>query len=369
MELAGVGFRYRVEATRQRVVRERLERQDAAARSPWLVLIDRDAQRGDTILHERLGAKARRDQIVEDTRENALILSRAAERNVDIVSPVFGWFSRQSIPLRFNWDAAGGVALGNLAKKAAGDEELLGRLSLLMRDADTGIVGLRAEPFSAKKTLRQDPNDNPPGSDEDQEVRRFAERVDELIRDFLKIAEKYVPQQDFAPWRFFTQHKPAEGDPVRFEMHEESAGTQRFLHLLCDLLQICENGQLMAVDELQSSLHPHLARRVIQMAHSPEFSQAGAQLLFTTHDATLLDPDLLRRDQIVLTQKGSDGAAECFSLWDFADMPRNNAAWARNYLAGRFGGVPVFGPSLADIAVAEGPTPVRSSASEESEEA
>jgi AAA15 family ATPase/GTPase len=96
------------------------------------------------------------------------------------------------------------------------------------------------------------------------------------------------------------------------------------------------------------------------MAHSEEFSNAGAQLLFTTHDSTFLDRTLLRRDQIVLTEKDADGAAQVFSLWDFEKMPRNAAAWERNYLAGRFGAVPVFGPSLADIPQADRPTPVQS---------
>lgn len=72
-----------------------------------------------------------------------------------------------------------------------------------------------------------------------------------------------------------------------------------------------------------------------------------------------MDPTLLRRDQVLLTQKNTDGASELYSLWDFEQMPRNNAAWARNYLGGRFGGVPVFGPLLADVPQADEPTRVQ----------
>ena len=72
-----------------------------------------------------------------------------------------------------------------------------------------------------------------------------------------------------------------------------------------------------------------------------------------------MDWTLLRRDQVFLTQKNADGASELYSLWDFEQMPRNNAAWARNYLGGRFGGVPVFGPLLADVPRADDPTRVQ----------
>ena len=151
---------------------------------------------------------------------------------------------------------------------------------------------------------------------------------------------------------------------MRFAAGDESAGTLQYLRLVGFLLRHCATADLLAVDELHAGLHPQLARGVIQIAHSPEFGTAGAQLLFSTHDATLLDPSLLRRDQIVLAQKGPDGAAELYTLWDFEDTPRNTAAWGRNYLAGRFGAVPVFGPALADIPQAEEPTPVKRSAGE-----
>lgn len=364
VELDGVGYRYRVEATRERVWRELLECQDSAKGAGWLKLIDRDAKRGHVTLHERLGAQARRDQIIEDTRDNALVLSRAAERNVKPIEPLFSWFSRRVHHLNAGDESPPDqLALMSVARSAADDADLLRRLTELVRDADTGIVrvGTETAPGPDDVSSVDGYDDLPPEVKE--AVSTAGRALTELVAEAKRTAEScgVRPMDDL---RFFTEHgTPGEG-PVRFSLSDESSGTLRYLHLAGLLLQHCASADLFAVDELHTSLHPQLARRVVQMAHGPEFGSAGGQLLFTTHDTTLLDPSILRRDQIVLSQKGSDGAAELYSLWDFEKMPRNSAAWGRNYLAGRFGGVPVFGPSLADIAQADEPTPIERSVSE-----
>src|SRR5439155_5216535 len=108
----------------------------------------------------------------------------------------------------------------------------------------------------------------------------------------------------------------------------------------------------VVVDELDCSMHPLLVRKLIELFQSPQVNTKGAQLLFTTHDSTLLDPELFRRDQIWLVEK-RQGASEFFSLYDFntEERPRNTEAFQRNYLAGRYGGVPQFGPTFEEVEV------------------
>ena len=156
-------------------------------------------------------------------------------------------------------------------------------------------------------------------------------------------------------------HAADGGELISFSLQAESEGTLRYLLICARLLMACRNSSLVVIDELDSSLHPQLARRVVRLLQSPEFNRSGAQLVFSTHDVTLMDPQLLRRDQIMLTEKNARGAAELYSLWDFERMPRNDAAWAKNYLAGRFGGVPIFGASMADIQQSDEPTTVEQS--------
>ncbi|MCD8123061.1 MAG: ATP-binding protein [Clostridiales bacterium] len=88
-------------------------------------------------------------------------------------------------------------------------------------------------------------------------------------------------------------------------MEQESAGTQRFFSRIGCWLQALENGSLLVVDEIEDSLHPLLTRRLIEMIQDGSINAKGAQLLFTTHDAMLLDLSFLRRDQIWFAEKMS----------------------------------------------------------------
>jgi hypothetical protein len=106
------------------------------------------------------------------------------------------------------------------------------------------------------------------------------------------------------------------------------------------LFSIFENGQILIVDELDRSLHALLVRELIAMFQNPEVNVNNAQLIFTTHDTSLLDGTLLRRDQVWFTEKDSDQASRLFPLTDFT--PRKNEARERGYLSGRYGGVPIL---------------------------
>jgi AAA15 family ATPase/GTPase len=76
------------------------------------------------------------------------------------------------------------------------------------------------------------------------------------------------------------------------------------------------------------------------MFQNPDLNQKGAQLIFTTHDTSLLDGELLRRDQIWFAEKDEDQASHLYPLSDFS--PRKGEALERGYLAGRYGGVPIL---------------------------
>ena len=94
------------------------------------------------------------------------------------------------------------------------------------------------------------------------------------------------------------------------------------------------------MDELNASLHPHLSARLMTLFRDPETNPSGAQLLFTTHDATLLDEDTLGRDEIWFIEKDPDsGATNLFPLTDF--HPRKNENRVGRYLAGAYGAIPL----------------------------
>jgi len=101
----------------------------------------------------------------------------------------------------------------------------------------------------------------------------------------------------------------------------------------------------LVIDELDTSLHTLLVRELVKLFHRSEFNAAGAQLIFTTHDTSLLDAqDLFRRDQVWFVEKNSNQTSTLVGLSEFS--PRKNEALERGYLMGRYGGVPFFSHAL-----------------------
>jgi AAA15 family ATPase/GTPase len=161
-----------------------------------------------------------------------------------------------------------------------------------------------------------------------------------------------TPVGNIQPRILRTQHQMIDSeDMIAFNMEEESNGTQRFFALAVPFLHALDHGAVMIVDELDCSLHPNLTRKLIELYQSPSANSRGAQLIFTTHDSTLIDQRIFRRDQIYLVEKMRNRGSEYFSLYDFdnKDRPRNTEALQRNYLSGRYGAVPQFGPTFEDF--------------------
>ncbi len=128
---------------------------------------------------------------------------------------------------------------------------------------------------------------------------------------------------------------------IKFELDDESIGTRAWLGLIGPVLHVLELGSLMLVDELDSSLHPHLVVKLIELFQNPSINSHCAQIIFNSHDVTILDntePMALGRDQIWFSEKHKDGASRLTALAEYRG--RRDEAIGRRYLRGRYGGVP-----------------------------
>jgi hypothetical protein len=256
-------------------------------RQEWL---DRDASRPDVFKWP--GGRVRdRAQLVRRTRPNALLLSTAGTDNHPQLSPIFHWFRRNF------WMINPEVERDERARYTT--KELSGpraaRIQELLRVADLGITGA---------TVVQDG----PG------------------QDVVKLT-----------------HHSAAGD-VSFDWQEESYGTRSWFALLGPMLLALDEGAVLLVDELDASLHSRFAAEVVRLFHDPYANPKGAQLVFTSHDATVLTTPsgerLLDPGQVWLTQKDKDGATELYPLTDVE--PGEDEDLTQSYLAGAFGGVPAL---------------------------
>lgn len=136
--------------------------------------------------------------------------------------------------------------------------------------------------------------------------------------------------------KYDAQNKSA--GTVPFNFFKESDGTQQMFALSAPFINSLEESNTLIIDELDSSLHPLMCRYILKMFNSGDHNAKDAQLIFTTHDISLLDEDLLRRDQVWFAQKDKFGASELFSLMDLKE--RSNLNFAKRYLEGRYGALP-----------------------------
>lgn len=129
------------------------------------------------------------------------------------------------------------------------------------------------------------------------------------------------------------------------EFHE-SAGTQKLFNL-AGVLLFCFNakynqyGSIIQLDEIDSNFHPSLLIKLVSLFNDSKMNKTNAQLLFTSHDTNLMSPSIMRRDQFYFTEKNEDHSTRLYSLADLKGI-RNNADFARQYLAGYYGAVPVL---------------------------
>jgi hypothetical protein len=131
-----------------------------------------------------------------------------------------------------------------------------------------------------------------------------------------------------------------------FDLADESQGTQKLYALAGPLFQILEKGGVLVIDELDRSLHPLLVRQIVNIFQDPKVNCNGSQLIFTTHDTSLLNGQLFRRDQIWFTEKGLDQSSRLVPLSDFS--ARKDEAFEKGYLSGRYGGVPIIPSRLIE---------------------
>ncbi len=131
-------------------------------------------------------------------------------------------------------------------------------------------------------------------------------------------------------------------DERPLDFREESAGTNTLYLLGGKILEVLMMGGTLIVDELETSLHPMLSKMLVELFHSEEMNPKGAQLIFTTHDITLLYNSMFRRDQVWFTEKNNKGESELYSLQDFKDV-REETPYDKWYMARKFGAFPLIG--------------------------
>ena len=123
-----------------------------------------------------------------------------------------------------------------------------------------------------------------------------------------------------------------------FELQQESTGTLRFLMYIQNIIEMISRGGVFIVDEMSARLHPLLTKLIVDIFCSDQNKKA--QLIFTTHDISLLNYNQFRRDEVVFVDKNERGESELYALSDL--KVREDATFSKDYLQGKYGAIPIF---------------------------
>jgi uncharacterized protein len=240
------------------------------------------------------------------TRPNSLFLSAAAQNNHPTLGSVFRFFRGWRFASRRRLT---GVSLQHLSRALSvhgRPEAERDAILKMLRDADTGILDARV------------------------------------------IEHDDMTARHGRPSLFF-QHRGGENPNQWLPLAAESSGTIALLELAPLIIDTLNKGGVLFVDELESSLHPALAWKIVEIFGDRERNLRGSQLVFATHDTNLLGSIIeerpLRRDQIWFTEKDETGGTHLYPLTDF--HPRQEENVERGYLQGRYGAIPYLGELIA----------------------
>lgn len=135
----------------------------------------------------------------------------------------------------------------------------------------------------------------------------------------------------------YTYHLGCDNELYQFPLDIESDGTKRAIAIYSFVRIAVLRGKGLIIDEFNNQLHPLLQKYIIDLFY--EESSQG-QLIYTTHDTSLMDKRFMRRDQIWFTSKNGSGESSLYSLADF--RIRNDKSFEKDYLGGIYGGIPIL---------------------------
>ncbi len=291
-----IRYQYGFATTSERIIEEWLIAYPKVRPQNWFARIyDADTSEYKWQFGEKLTGK--KQLWKESTRDNALFLSTAVQLNSEQLKPVFDWFSNKlKITSVTGWNPS-------FTMKMCADSEYKENILKFLKTADMDIedIEVEVEDFDPSKL----PSDMP--------------------EEVIKSAKFY--------------HLDNYGKKVALDFDDESDGTKKLFSFIGPWIDSLENGNVLLIDELHDNFHPLMVKFLVNMFHDNDMNPTNAQLIFTTHETSVLNQDTFRRDQIWFCEK-QNRATTLYPLTDFS--PRKGVEdLEKGYLSGRYGALPL----------------------------
>ena len=264
------------------------------------------------------------------TRDNQLFLTNSISQKVDNFRPVYDWF-KDNLEL-----IVPDSRFGPFEYFFDEGHPLYNTMNEILPLLDTGISHLRGEEF---------PIENIPFTES------FKSKLQEDVKEGITIRLHFSPTNEqfiitrkdgeLIAKKLVTYHSRSDGSKAKFDICQESDGSQRAIDLLPGFLDISltSSKKVYVIDEVDRSLHSLLTRQLIEAYLGNCSADSRAQLPITTHEVLLMDQELFRRDEMWVAERHSKGSSKLLPFSDYKDV-RYDKDIRKSYLQGRLGGVP-----------------------------
>lgn len=262
------------------------------------------------------------------TRENLLFLTNSQERKVKQLEPIYEWFS----------DVLKIIFPDSQPLLPFFSQSVQNSLSKFLESLDLGIKKITTN------TIDLDDYKKIPSEIKDKIKKDFPYEEGEENAIFIPALKCIISQaKDETDKLMVLNLSPVrldkENNEVKFEISEESDGTQRLIDLFSMLIHLSRGNAVYVIDEIERSLHSLLMKKLFDyFLNNSENKNSNSQLIATTHEVYLLDiKDIFRKDEIWFVEKDKYGQSLLYSL---ANTDVENLDLAAGYLHGRFGAIP-----------------------------
>lgn len=251
---------------------------------------------------------------------NQLFLSKGDNAGNQELKEVYSFFTTKLSPLAF---AETGEYSDFLIRKYGvfafenPESSLLKLIDSILQETNSGILGIETNRVDLTKI-------------------KLSEDISQEIKDKIYERLKYELK---------TKHKLFDGEQEvgieTISLKEQSTGTRKLIGILPVIVDALQNGYVLLIDEMNTSLHTEITSWLIDLFNNPKTNPYSSQLIITTHDITLLNKNLYEKDQIFVVKKDKFGATSMYSFADFTGLRKvDNNRLADFYETGRLGGLP-----------------------------
>jgi len=245
----------------------------------------------------------------DSTKSNSLFLSTAVQLNSEQLQPVYDWFkSTLRIAGIGGWEPSYSMQLCE-------EEESRKKVLSFLKAADLDICDVKVK--KEKFDIASVP-DTVPESIKSEILQEFEGK------ELLDVK---------------TVHTSKSGEKVLFDFDDESDGTRKLFSFAGPWLDSLEDGNVLFIDELHDSLHPKMVKFLVDLFHNKQSNLKNAQLVFTTHETSILDQNIFGRDQIWFCEKDKNKSTSIYPLSDFS-VRKGSENLEKSYLSGRYGALP-----------------------------